>query len=1100
MNTSQKIEKSIPQIHDQTSFIQELLINALGWPVDKETRKVEEITYGWSADELRAQGLKKEIVDGTIHQIQPFPDNPWSIFILEFKNDDLFIKNRGLTSKLRKLLRGLVISRNKSSHLASFDMDKLLFICTYNYQHYRFAHFKKAKQDSANAPLAFFGWGPGDPIRTLCEYNLQELAWPKQQLDENNWLLSWQKAFDVEKVNKRFYDDYEKVFETVQSIIAQQKNHKDEDELHTFTQTLFNRLMFIRFIERKGWLTFEGSQVYLKTLYNAGGAGKQSLYKYRLCPLFFEALAEKNKQKTDKRFGSVPFLNGGLFYKDKLDLKFRDIDIPDQAFEPLIGQDGLFYRYNFTIEESTPLDIEVAIDPEMMGKVFERLITKRHQTGTYYTPHAVVRFMCREALKNHLGGYADLVDKRDVKGITVIEAKNLLKKLGNIKIVDPACGSGAYLVGMMHELHEISRALDTWADKITPKSDYNRKLDIIKKNLYGVDIDPQAVQIARLRFWLSLEVDYSGNDPRPLPNLDFKIEEGNSLTAPNPSGGMQPGFHQEIIRQFDMLKSEYQTIHDREEKKVCKEKIKELRNEIAKWAHPGQQVPGLDWRVEFAEVFTRQDAAGFDVVIANPPYGTEEKEADRLRKVYFAEENGGKQSKEPYGLFIARALQLLCSGGQFTFIVSDTWRTIRSHLPLRKKLCKETTVKHVLDLPSWIFDATVNTCILTLQNSVPSGEHKLIAGDLRNIEDGNWEQLEKNLDAVSAHTMDVQTTDYARYTYKQKLIAEYENYSFFIGSPRLYRLMSDKQHFEKLDDVADVKVGLQTGNNKYYLRKRKHPGENGQYQALDESKLLMEQEIYRLTDDEKINGVDPAKYNGRYFVPYDKGGASEIEEGWLPNYYVPTEYFIDWSRKAVKRLKIVTIADVKRRKGEEKKIKNGDENKIASRFQNSEYYFQEGVTFSRTGIYAPTYRRSSRSVFDTEGSVVFSSQVSNKVLLGLLSSHFGRYIVKCFLNHTVHAQIEDVKKMIIVNPEKMNKNKLEKLVESITEKQKNNPEYPYFLHEQKEIDKLVYQLYGLSEEAIREVELWYCRRYRNLTKTQGVLEKVQKMQRLPDVV
>ena len=161
-----KIETAVSRIYDQTSFIQELLIDALGWPIDEHTREIEEITYKWSAEELRAEGLEKKFVDGVARQIV-LPRNPWGIFILEFKNPDVFVTGRGITSTLRKVLRGLVPKKRatKDPSLASFNRENLLFICNHDYKHYRFAHFKAPKEDSNTAPLAAFGWGPGDSIR-----------------------------------------------------------------------------------------------------------------------------------------------------------------------------------------------------------------------------------------------------------------------------------------------------------------------------------------------------------------------------------------------------------------------------------------------------------------------------------------------------------------------------------------------------------------------------------------------------------------------------------------------------------------------------------------------------------------------------------------------------------------------------------------------------------------------------------------------------------------------------------------------------------------------------------------------------------------------
>ena len=500
-------------------------------------QEVEDITFEWSAEELRANDLDKHVVDGTIRQIRPFKGNPWGIFILEFRNPDVFATGRGMTGTLRNVLRGLVPSKKKRSSLASFRNENLLFICNHDYKHYRFAHFKTPDKSTQTAPLAAFGWGPGDPIRTLCEFNLNALEWPDEQPDAEGWVAAWSQAFDVEKVTKRFYEDYAAVFETVEKLIGKHSNLKGDD-LRMFTQTLFNRLMFLRFMERKDWLTFGGHKNYLRALYAAGGYGKKSFYNGRLCPLFFQGLAVEGKQQTDA-YGCVPYLNGGLFEQSELDKRITDL--PDEVFTGILADEhggGLFYRYNFTVEESTPLDIEVAVDPEMLGKVFEELVTGRHESGSYYTPRPVVSFMCREALKGYLSdkteaspeAVAAVVDRQDVAKLKETHAREILAALDDLKAVDPACGSGAYLLGLLQEMIVLYRLL--YSEKLVKdaRTLYDLKLRIISHSLYGVDIDPFATNIAKLRLWLSLAVE--ADKPVPLPNLDFKIETGDSLLAP----------------------------------------------------------------------------------------------------------------------------------------------------------------------------------------------------------------------------------------------------------------------------------------------------------------------------------------------------------------------------------------------------------------------------------------------------------------------------------------------------------------------------------------------------------------------------------------
>jgi SAM-dependent methyltransferase len=274
----------------------------------------------------------------------------------------------------------------------------------------------------------------------------------------------------------------------------------------------------------------------------------------------------------------------------------------------------------------------VAVDPEMLGSVFEELVTGRHETGSYYTHKPVVSFMCRQALKGYLravlpteaaAAIERFVDEHDPAGLRDPEA--VLEALRTVKVVDLACGSGAYLLGMLHELLELRACLFTTHD-IDAVSVYQRKLEIIQNNLYGVDIDPFAVNIARLRLWLSLAVDFEGDSPPPLPNLDFKIEVGDSLTAPDPSGGLQPDlFRQQQIEEFLRSKAGY-LMTQGSEKLALRERIAAQREQIAAWARPHRPGPsekpglsavGFDWAVEFAEVFAD---GGFHIVVANPPY------------------------------------------------------------------------------------------------------------------------------------------------------------------------------------------------------------------------------------------------------------------------------------------------------------------------------------------------------------------------------------------------------------------------------------------------------------------------------------------------
>jgi len=534
------------------------------------------------------------------------------------------------------------------------------------------------------------------------------------------------KAFDVEAVTQEFFKEYRKTFEKVEGLIDW---NTDKERKRLFTQKLFNRLMFIAFIQKKGWLKFQGSIDYLSNLWEAylkdDNTSNKNFYKDRLSHLFFLGL--NNPQEYDianinnggllkDLIGHVPYLNGGLFEQDEDDNDDKII-VSDDCIDSIIH--NLFQRFAFTVTESTPLDVEVAVDPEMLGKVFEELVTGRHESGSYYTPKPIVSFMCREALKGYLktqvlgeatDSISEFVDDHHPDNIKNPEA--ILEALRRVKCCDLAAGSGAYILGMLHELLDLRKCL--FANKgLDSNTVYQRKLDIIENNLYGVDIDIFAVNIARLRLWLSLAVEYQGDNPPPLPNLKYKIEAGDSLIAPSPA--TTGVIRHEFISQFRQKKAEYMRTHEGGKKQKLEQEINDLKTQIALITHGSTQVAGFDWAVEFAEVFAD---GGFDIQVANPPYVRQElikHLKPTLQKVYPAVYTG---TSDLYCFFYARALQLLKSGGMLTFISSNKWFRAKYGEKLRKHIadtCQVHSVTDFGDLPVFK-SATAYPMIFIAQN------------------------------------------------------------------------------------------------------------------------------------------------------------------------------------------------------------------------------------------------------------------------------------------------------------------------------------------------------------------------------------------------
>lgn len=511
-------------------------------------------------------------------------------------------------------------------------------------------------------------------------------------------------AFDVEPVTKEFFHEYGRIFDEVE---AATKGMRDAERKHLFTQRLFNRLMFIAFIQKKGWLKFGVNTDYLSALWRAHEQDKtttdKNFYRDRLKPLFFFGL-NGGAQETDvadinrggflkSLIGEVPYLNGGLFDEDEDD-KNEKVVIPDAAIRAVLVD--LFARFNFTVTESTPLDVEVAVDPEMLGKIFEELVTGRHETGSYYTPKPIVSFMCREALKGYLATQVpqeattateEFVDEH--KPSDLHNAEDVLEALRRIKVCDPACGSGAYLVGMLHELLDLRACLFATA-KLDAKSVYERKLEIIQNNLYGVDLDQFAVNIARLRLWLSLSVDFEGSTPPPLPNLDYKVEVGDSICSQTPAG-LQIGLRKALVDDYLMAKAEYMRAHHGR-KAELRDEIAKLRADIATWAHRGAS--DFDWPIDFAEVFAED---GFDVVLANPPYVRMElfKDIKPVLRKNFPHIHADRT--DLYCYFYARSLEILRDRGMLVFISSNKWFRARYGAKLRKYVSEVCAIRSITD-------------------------------------------------------------------------------------------------------------------------------------------------------------------------------------------------------------------------------------------------------------------------------------------------------------------------------------------------------------------------------------------------------------------
>ena len=744
-------------IHNIRNFdtLLNFLREKLSWHIPEDI-ELEDIAFPWSSEDLDLDELTEELIVDC-QQLPPFPTNqlefefsdstqPWGIFFLQFDSEKVYRK------ALRRVLRGLVERRDRDTSLPAWHHDHLLFICTTtDFQRFAFAHFAATTKNWRRAVLSIFSWEQGDThIRTLCEYNLPALIFPSVGFStDQEWLSAWQEAFDVEAVTDKFFADYQRVFAQVEAAV--EGIPEDETEARRlYTQRLFNRLMFLRFIEKKGWLTYKGDRNYLRALFNAvdntslikgdeggldrvgntplirgdeGGLEPENFLNDRLYWAFFNGLGAPGGSPNDRpevveRRGKVPFLNGGLFEMQEYDHR-NAIYIPNEKFGEILE---LFERYNFTVTESTPLDIEVAVDPEMLGKVFEELVTSREETGSYYTPRPVSSFMCRESLKICLQNKTDETQETlqkfvdDGDAIQIRNPEKVLQVLQTLQICDPACGSGAYLLSMMGELLRLREALFK-SSQIDSGTTYQRKLDIIQQNLYGVDKDEFAVNIAMLRLWLSLAVDYDDEVPEPLPNLDYKVATGDSLTGPAPEPpDEQFNLEEQLIQQIQERHTEYLVTHTDSKKRELRETIAELKGQLHGW-QANEDV--FVWQVEFPEVFQE---GGFDIVIGNPPYVRQEKiiPIKPVLEQQFPEVYTGQT--DLYVYFYKRGTELLQVNGVLIYISSNTFLHTKFGKKLRKFVTDKVCLHSLLDFGSVpVFKANVDTCIVLFENAAPGG-------------------------------------------------------------------------------------------------------------------------------------------------------------------------------------------------------------------------------------------------------------------------------------------------------------------------------------------------------------------------------------------
>ncbi len=678
-----------------------------------------------------------------------------SIYEVELSDSvDIERNRRGIRDMLLTDWRN---NGNAGAFMFCYRKNESVLRFSYVSEAWTFAEDGSYQKESTDAKRFTYLLGEGHRSRTAIQ-QFEKLR------DSSLTLKDLTKAFSVDAVSDMFFDGYKKQYEDIIQYITgkrmvkvankweeQIKNDSCEEIMQEFAhfpnpekavrdyvKKLMGRLVFLQFLQKKGWLGVPagaewgtGDAEFIQNLF-AQTADKEHFIDNVLEALFNDLNSENEKKLPQYR---TPYLNGGLFERDATDE--TEFPLPAKYMQSLLD---FFASYNFTIDENDPDDAEVGVDPEMLGRIFENLLEDNKDKGAFYTPKEIVNYMCRESLIAYL--QTDIEDEATKEAIRQFVTTHDVNALGtndkfrqqvdealkNVKICDPAIGSGAFPMGLLKELFLCRTALEG----IDQSKAAEIKKHIIQQNIYGVDIERGAVDIARLRFWLSLIVDEE--TPQALPNLDFKIMQGNSLLEQykgvdlstitelktEKHGTYQTTMFDDMIDvlRLDLRKKldEYYSCTDHKRKAILKQDIinnvkQQLKEQSINVDFGDIDLSGNNqfmlWHTWFYDIFI---TGGFDIVIANPPYIGEKGHKELFLPVKLDAHLGkyylGKM--DYFYFFFHLGINYLHNKGICTLISTNYYPTALGARKLRRDFAERTNILQLINFNEYkIFESAL---------------------------------------------------------------------------------------------------------------------------------------------------------------------------------------------------------------------------------------------------------------------------------------------------------------------------------------------------------------------------------------------------------
>jgi len=556
-----------------------------------------------------------------------------------------------------------------------------------------------------------------------------------------NDIHSFDSLFDTKAVVKEFYKQFK---EKLDRLVMGIKNIANQEDRERYAQIIFYRLIFLHFIQTKRFLSEDRN--YLLTKLSEIDAQDKNFYNDFLKFLFFEVLNKRDQDRktlTHTEFQNIPYLNGGLFREHRIEIENPKIWIGNEIFNDVLS---FLAEWVWYVDENADFGDDKSVSPEILGHIFEKTITNQKEKGAYYTPSEVTNYIAESTILKYCADCVNENFSTDYRNIREVFNKAehtaflYFEVIKNLTILDNACGSGAFLLAaqkLMYDLYvrswEVLRSLDTAQIKQEREAiskykseNYYFKRSIITKNIYGVDLEDGAIEICKLRLWLSMVSEIDRLNAEPLPNIDYNIVLGNSLVgyldAPREEQlTLEDNTRvKSLLEEIDAMKRQFQNETDPERAKQLKNDIdnkvgyydrmlnKKLAAEFAKHGirYSAKEVDTLNplhWRLKFSNVFTQRN--GFDIIIGNPPYV----ETSKIKYPIISLQT--EECGNVYAYFFEISLRLLRKSGYLSFIVPISSICTDRMGPLQDLLiskCKDLFVSSYDNRPGHIFDDIEN--------------------------------------------------------------------------------------------------------------------------------------------------------------------------------------------------------------------------------------------------------------------------------------------------------------------------------------------------------------------------------------------------------